>query len=159
MNQKLSDWAGLAEIISSIAVVVSLVVLIVEIRGNTDEVRAAAQTNLSGRTQSLIMFNMSNPAWQAASFKENQGEELNPSEEALLGQGLGLRMKYTEESFLAYRNGRLDEEVWQTRAKQTLDALRNENDRRRWARRAESGWYVQGFVDFIDAEISRRYGE
>jgi hypothetical protein len=42
MNQKLSDWASIAEIASGIAVVVSLIFLIVGIRENTEITRAAA---------------------------------------------------------------------------------------------------------------------
>jgi hypothetical protein len=42
MNQKLSDWASIAEIASGIAVVVTLVVLMLGIRENTESVRASA---------------------------------------------------------------------------------------------------------------------
>ena len=41
MNQKLSDWASIAEIISGVAVVVTLIFLIVGIRENTSITRAA----------------------------------------------------------------------------------------------------------------------
>ena len=41
MNQKLSDWASIAEIGSGIAVVVTLVLLILGIRENTDMTRAS----------------------------------------------------------------------------------------------------------------------
>ena len=41
MNQKLSDWASIAEILSSIAVVVTLVFLAVGIQDNTNVTRAA----------------------------------------------------------------------------------------------------------------------
>jgi hypothetical protein len=159
LSQRLSNWASIAEIVSGVAVVVSLVVLIVEIRGNTDEVRAAALTNISGRTQELILANMSDPALRAARLKERQGQELSPSDELLLDQALSLQMKYTEESFLAFRDGRLDEEIWQTRANQIVDSLGNENDRRRWDRRKDRGWYVDDFVQWVNSEITTRYGE
>ncbi len=42
MNQKLSDWASIAEILSSIAVVVTLLFLVFGIRENTEITRAAA---------------------------------------------------------------------------------------------------------------------
>ena len=42
MNQKLADWASIAEIISGIAVVVTLIVLIVEVRDNTEVLRVSA---------------------------------------------------------------------------------------------------------------------
>jgi len=41
MNQKLSDWASIAEIISGIAVLVTLVFLVLEIRAGTNATRAS----------------------------------------------------------------------------------------------------------------------
>ena len=43
MNQKLSDWANLAEIVGSFAIVVTLVILIVEVRANTAATEAATR--------------------------------------------------------------------------------------------------------------------
>ena len=111
MNQKLSDLASLAEIVGSVAVIVTLIVLILEIRGNTEEIRSTALTNLSGRTQTLLMTTIANTALMEANAKEAQGEELSYSEESILDQALALRMKYAEESFMAYRDGRLEDEV------------------------------------------------
>ena len=45
MNQKLSDWASIAEIIASVAVVVTLIVLIIGVRENSNLVRAAAYSD------------------------------------------------------------------------------------------------------------------
>ena len=42
MNQKLSDWASIAEIFSSIAVVVTLVLLLLGIKENTEVTRASS---------------------------------------------------------------------------------------------------------------------
>ena len=42
MNRKLADWASIAEIVSGLAVVVTLVVLIAEIRDNTQVMRVSA---------------------------------------------------------------------------------------------------------------------
>ena len=41
MKQKLSEWASIAEIVSGIAVVITLVFLIFGIRENTEVTRAA----------------------------------------------------------------------------------------------------------------------
>jgi hypothetical protein len=45
MNQRLSDWANIAQIASGIAVVITLIVLIVGVRENTEVVRASAYAN------------------------------------------------------------------------------------------------------------------
>lgn len=43
MNQKLAAWASIAEIVSGVAVVVTLVILIAEIRDNTRFLRVSAE--------------------------------------------------------------------------------------------------------------------
>ena len=68
-------------------------------------------------------------------------------------------MKLAEESFIAYRQGNLDQEIWLTRVEVALDNLANDRERARWAVRRETGWYIQDFVDYVDAELSLRYGE
>jgi len=55
MNKKLSDLASIAEIVSSVAVVVTLVFLILGIRENTEIVRASA---FAGSMDSLNDFTM-----------------------------------------------------------------------------------------------------
>lgn len=52
-EQRIKNWALVAEIVSGIAVVVSLVFLIVEIRGNSDLIRANA---FNRSIESLIDF-------------------------------------------------------------------------------------------------------
>jgi len=56
MNQKLSDWAIIAQIVSGIAVVMTLVFLIIEIRSNTSVTRAAA---FQGHMSELNQLNLS----------------------------------------------------------------------------------------------------
>jgi len=49
MNQKLSDWASIAEIISGVAVVVTLIFLVIGIRENTAVTRASMYQNSIGQ--------------------------------------------------------------------------------------------------------------
>jgi len=156
---KLEKWALIAEITSGIAIVATLIFLIVEIRGNSAAVRAAALTSISERTNNLILSVTSNPAFIEAFAKETRGEELSIEDEFVLANTLGANIKLAEESFLAFRDGHLEEEVWLTRAESVLDRMAREQDRTRWAVRRDNGWYVQGFADFIDAELALRYGE
>ena len=57
MNQKLSDWASLAEIVSGVAVVVTLIFLVLGIRANTAVTQAAVYSSIidsvNGIQQSL----------------------------------------------------------------------------------------------------------
>ena len=156
---KLEKWALIAEIIGGIAIVVTLMVLIVEIRGNSAAIRAATATSISDRTQTLILSSIANPSLMEARLRDANGDELSALDQMLLNQQHGASMKLAEESFIAFRDGNLDTDVWLTRAEIVLDNLASERERRRWAGRRESGWYIQDFVDYIDAELSMRYGQ
>lgn len=46
MNQKLSDWASIAEIVASVAVVITLIMLLIGIRENTAVIRADSYNDL-----------------------------------------------------------------------------------------------------------------
>ena len=156
---KLEKWALIAEITSGVAIVATLIFLIIEIRGNSAAVRATALTSISERTNALLLGAVSNPAYLEARFTEARGEELSSEAEFVLGSILGLQLKLAEESFIAFSDGHLEEEVWLTRVEVALDFLSGEKNRRRWEIRRDMGWYVQDFVDYIDLEISARYGE
>lgn len=156
---KLERWALIAEIIGGIAIVVTLVFLIIEIRGNSAAIRAATATSISDRTHTQIMSSISNLALMEAAIRDADGAQLSALDEILLSQRHGANMKLAEESFIEFRAGNLDPEVWLTRAEQVLDNMASERERDRWSARRESGWYIQDFVLYIDAELAERYGQ
>ena len=69
MNKKLSDWASVAEIISGIAVVITLVFLIVGIRDNTAALRGSAYADFLDSLNQLQASLMADPGlasrWEA----------------------------------------------------------------------------------------------
>ncbi len=156
---KLEKCALIAEIVGSFAIVVTLIILILEIRGNTGEIRAATQANLAARTQVLPLSLMTNPQWADVFYRRNTGEELSPAEETQFFSYFVAVLKLAEEAFLVYRDGRLDEEIWQTRANFALNTFSREQDREVWETNRGSGNYVPEFVEWFDAALVERYGE
>ena len=61
MNQKLSDWASIAQIVSGIAVVVTLVFLVVGIQANTYTTRAAMYASSIEGLNNLLSTMMADP--------------------------------------------------------------------------------------------------
>ena len=55
-NNKLSDWANIAEIVGGIAIVVSLLVLISQVRGNTAAIRSSTYQNVSDSLTQMADF-------------------------------------------------------------------------------------------------------
>ena len=68
-------------------------------------------------------------------------------------------LKLAEESFVAYRDQRLDEEIWLTRADFALNTLSRKQARENWESMRPNGVFVQGFIDWFDAALAERYGE
>jgi hypothetical protein len=62
VNQKLSDWANLAEIVGSFAIVVTLVILIVEVRANTAATEAATRQSIAARTEVITLTTAATPS-------------------------------------------------------------------------------------------------
>jgi hypothetical protein len=77
MNQKLSDWASIAEIVSGVAVIVTLVILIIGVRENTETVRASTfASNLNALNDfqtALVADSEALRAWDAFMRRSNAG--------------------------------------------------------------------------------------
>jgi len=57
MNQKLSDLASVSEIVASVAVVITLILLIINVRENTEVIRSNSYDDLLGdvNEQALVI--------------------------------------------------------------------------------------------------------
>ena len=58
---KLEKWALIAEIAGAIAIVITVVVLIFEVRGNTDAIRAASAQSITDATTDVLTLLASDP--------------------------------------------------------------------------------------------------
>jgi len=114
MNQKLSNWASIAEIVASLAVIITLVVLIIGVRENTEIVRASAYAdNLKGLSD-WQMGVLSDPdamrVW--TSFMDSEAEDLVGIDRRRLDLILLTQFRTYESAFWAERRGLLGEEEW-----------------------------------------------
>ncbi len=156
---KLEKWALMAEVVGSFAVVLTLIILIVEIRGNSGEMRAATLANIAARTQALPLAAATNPQFADLWARMTAGEELTPTEEAQVDMIVIVVLKLAEESFIAHRDGRLDDDVWQTRAAFALNILGNPYAREYWKQIGPLGVFIPAFADYIDTALAERYRE
>jgi hypothetical protein len=155
---KLEKWSMIAEIVASSAIVITLAILIVEVRANTSELQAATQDSIAARTQEIALAPVMNPQWAEVLAKFNAGEELTNAERAqVLGEYISL-VRLAHDSFIAYRDGRLDDEIWQTRAAFLVNLMGNPQRRAMWGS-GRPELFVDDFVVWLDAELLERYGE
>jgi hypothetical protein len=117
MNQKLADWASIAEIASGVAIVVTLIFLIVGIRENTDVIRASAYDR---SLQSLIDWRASilqDPdavrVFEAFYMQSNVDiSTLSSEDRARLQLIAGAQWVAYEKSYFARNYGLLGEAEW-----------------------------------------------
>jgi hypothetical protein len=114
MNQKLSDWANLAQIASGIAVVVTLVFLILDLRENTDVTRAAMYQQSSVSLTEFRRDIMREPelARLYSAFLNNQAEGIDGVDRIRLTQLILNNFQISESAFYAQRYGLLGRAEW-----------------------------------------------
>ena len=114
MNQELSDWASIAEIVSSIAVVVTLVFLVTELQENTEVTRAIAYDRNIDSLSEVRNRIVSDPdvarIWQA--FQDNESGSLEGPDRTRLRQLVFWLFGVYEQSYFANRYGVLGSSEW-----------------------------------------------
>ncbi len=100
-----SKLADLSEILSSIAIVVTLVYLAIEIRQNTNALYAQSRQSVLTAAQTELFVTVEHPELLLDVVQE---EPLTPAEQVKIGAWLAAAMRAREFSWLQYRDGIID---------------------------------------------------
>jgi hypothetical protein len=115
MNQRLADWASVAEIISGIAVLVTLIILIVGVRENTESVRASAFTSNINALNAFQTSVLNDPealrVWNA--YLEDRSAELQELDERRLSLMVLTLFNIFENAYYLDRYGLVGDEGWE----------------------------------------------
>lgn len=125
-KRELSDWASIAEIISAFAVVASILYVGFEIQRNTKVGLASNRQAIAAKAQELALYSAETRIHRLLFGPSDQSIELTDVEQDRLIAYIGALLRTTEEAFLLYRDGLLDEEYWMTRSGVMLAALRSD---------------------------------
>ena len=114
MSQKLSDWASIAEIVSGIAVVVTLVFLIVGIRENTAITRVSVYGDLMQEINQLNSRRIDDPEVARAldSFYLETTETLEYSERRTVAAYVQVMFRTYERAYFSRRYDIIGDEEW-----------------------------------------------
>ncbi len=149
---QLSEWASFAEIISAIAVIISLLYVGYQINENTGEVRAANRQQLVSRAHSATIGIASSPELSGVIAKVADGAELTPLEHSQYAHAVRAVLYDVQEAFLLHREGRLDEEYWKTRTALILAYLAQTPARDVYLQDKSRGILHADFVKWLDRE-------
>jgi len=159
VNQKLSDWANLAEIVSGVAIVVTLVFVIVEIRENTEAIRSSNRQSLASRGEQHMLARTESPELAQIVEKATSGQMLSVAERWIYRGYLGAIVRLTEEAYLQFEEGRLDEAYWLRNARAFPAYFGNLEARDTFAFWDSVGVLTPGFSVWATAEITEMWGD
>lgn len=114
MNQKLSKWASIAEIASSIAVVVTLVFLLVGVQENTEIVRAATYDRNIDSLNETRGWIANNPdlAMLYRAFMNDESAEIDEPQITQLNLLMNALFGNFEKAYFAYQYGHIGDAEW-----------------------------------------------
>lgn len=150
---KLKQLALLSETVGGIAIVVTLVILIFEIRGNTAALQASYRQSISARVEERTMAIAGNRQLSEIMALVTSDPGAIKPESAEWAQLTTLYislMTATEEAYLLYRDGHLSDGYFQARARRALTVLDNPVGREFFRESRVAGTYLPEFMDWVD---------
>ena len=116
MKTKIAEWAPVGELIGAVAIVVSLVFVGLEIRGNTQATQAATFQEHMGFEIQILSALGTNP--EAGSAYDTTWDEMDSLSESELRSKVFMSlatMRLWEGFYLQWRAGTLSDEAWLAR--------------------------------------------
>ena len=128
----LSDWAAIAEISGTVAVVVSLAFVVHSINLNTKAMQANTDNFIYGLQDSNLALTAGNSGFAPILLKALENETLSPIEQLKLDTQLSRVVNLWELAFSRHQEGLMAEHTWETWNKSATDTFLRFMDREMW---------------------------
>lgn len=114
MNQRLSDWATVAEIVSGLAVVITLIVLIVGVQENTEITRTAMYGNINDQFNAFEIEMLLDPGLRPIYFRylTSDAANLEQHDQESVVMMVAVLFRTLDRAFAANQNRQLGDEEW-----------------------------------------------
>jgi hypothetical protein len=143
---KLEKLSALAELVASIAIVVTLVYLTIQVRQNTEALNAQSRQSVLTSAQTELLTSVAHPEMIVAITKPGA---LTAEENIELDAYLTASMRSREFSWLQFQSGLIDEEQWKTELAVIRSIMSAPRIRLWWTRLGRT--YVSSeFAAFVD---------
>jgi hypothetical protein len=152
MNQKLSDWANVAQVVSSIAVVVTLGFLVAQIAQNTAAVRASTRQAMLAEARELLAAVIEHP--EIDRLNTQKPESLSDDDRVRIAAWLTTFVRAVENEWLQHQDGVIDERTWLTYAAPLARNLSSEVSRSWWDARSARGEFDPGFTAYVNERLA-----
>jgi len=141
MNINWSKWSAMAEIISSIAILVTLIYLSIQTQQNTAAIQANTRQTMITTDLEMLTAGMDH---SSALVNMRKGEELSDEEKNRIVTWLIMLVRTREYQWFQYKNGLLDKQTWEAYLSGMGSNL--SFPRTRW-------WWNHVAYDFFDHEF------
>ena len=154
---KLSEWAHAAEIASGLVVVVSVIVLIVEVRENTATRRLAAAQQVLGLSYSnntlVAVDEGANELFSTISADGDLSQDQKSKYHFLLLSFFASHWQV----YYQYQSGFLDRGIFDDYKRRTRSLLANRHAREWWM--SDKFRFSEGYQDYVDSVLANDAGE
>ena len=144
---KLKKISALAELISAIAIVVTLAYLALETHQNTIAVQATIRQSMLAEDRELVFKQMDYPFVAPWLYGSRQ---LTDVEKTQLASWLIVFIRGRENQWLQYRAGVIDEITWESYRYPLRDILLREPAKTFWRTHSSRGEFAHGFGEDVD---------
>ena len=146
-NVEWTKWASIAEIISSVAILVTLLYLAVQTQQNTDSINSQSRQNLADSAVFEQTIWLQNP--KLSSFIVDNSLEMTFEQKVQLDSLMLLSLTRREFAFHQYQAGVLNESIWKHEADITALLLGTERTRSWWNTIGRNA-FSKEFADEVD---------
>ena len=145
---KLSDYAQIAEIVSGIAVVITLIFVVVEIRNNTEVTKAATFDSIQADLADYQLQSLNNEEFGEIVMQLQSGgvQSLSPRQLEINTVRTLVQFKHYERAFSQWKYGNLDDEAWE-RFRNSICRWRGEEFEQIVGSRIENN-SIRSFIDY-----------
>ena len=139
----LDQYAAVAEIIGVTLVIASLIYVALQLRQNTEMMRAESRNAIQHSKQQELFLMLQNPdIWRGITKQELDDESIR------ISLWLTASLRAREHEWFQFRHGVLDESAWKSYATAIPFALANERPRAWWG--GTKPMYEKEFVEMVD---------
>ena len=149
-NIEWAKWASVAEIISSVAILVTLLYLAIQTQQNTDSINSQSRQSLADSAVFEQTLWLQNP--KLSSFIVDNSIRMTFEQKVQLDSLMLLSLTRREYAFRQYRAGVLDENIWK-HEEEILALLLGTQRTRSWWDTIGRNSFSKDFADAVDSTI------
>jgi hypothetical protein len=147
-----TKWSAIAEIVGSIAILVTLAYLAVQTAQNTAAVHASTRQAMMEADRELLALQFEFP--EVLEYQSRERGSLTDGEKIRMSSWLVMFLRNRETHWLQWQNGVIDDTTWETHSSPLGPILSREIVRPWWDVRALSGEFDPEFVSYVNGVLS-----